>query len=332
VSRTVHLPVAALDSIDEYVSLAERAEELGYERAWLPETWGRNAVGVLAAIAGATDSIGIGTSIVNVYARSPALIAQSAATLQELSDGRFRLGIGPSGPIVVEGWHGVDFERPLRRTRETVEIVETVLAGEELDYDGDVFNLSGFRLRSGPPEEPVPVDAAGMGPKSVELCGRFADGWHAIVFTPDGLRERMEDFHRGAELGDRDPADLTATLSVTACALEDGERARRLGREHAAFYVGAMGTYYRDSLARQGYEDEATEIATTYASGDPEGAAEAISEDLLDDLSAVGTPERAREELRKFEAVDGLDSVAVGFPRGADYDELERTLEELAPE
>ena len=330
--RTVHLPVAAQPSIDSLVSLAQRAESRGYRRAWLPETWGRDAVTVLAAVAERTDDIGIGPSILNVYSRSPALVGQTAATLQELSGGRFRLGLGPSGPAVIEGWHGQSFDRPLRRTREYVEIVRKVLSGETVNYSGDAFTLGGFRLRCDPPETPVPVDAAGMGPKSVELAGRFADGWHALMFTPDGVRERMDDLRRGAELGDRDPDDVRVTLSLTCAVSDDGERARTLARQHLAFYVGAMGTFYRDALARQGYEDTAHEIASAWGNGDQAAALSAIDDDLLDDLGAVGTPEQAREELRKFEEIDGVDRLAVSFPRGAERDEIEATIDALAPE
>jgi coenzyme F420-dependent oxidoreductase len=330
--RTVHLPVAAQPSIESLVSLAQRAESQGYRRAWLPETWGRDAPTVLSAIAERTDDIGVGPSILNVYSRSPALVGQTAATLQELSGGRLRVGIGPSGPAVIEGWHGESFDRPLRRTREYVEIVRKVLSGETVNYAGEVFTLGGFRLRSDPPETPVPIDAAGMGPKSVELAGRFADGWHALMLTPEGVRERMEDLRRGAELGDRDPEDVRVTLSLTCAVSEDGERARELARQHLAFYVGAMGTFYRDALSRQGYEETATEIATAWGNGDQTAALAAIDDDLLTDLGAVGTPEKAREELRKFTEIDGVDSVAVSFPRGAEPDELESTIDALAPE
>ncbi|WP_227376174.1 TIGR04024 family LLM class F420-dependent oxidoreductase [Haladaptatus halobius] len=329
--RTVHLPVAAQPSVDTLVELTRRAEELEYEHAWLPETWGRDAVTSLTAMALGTEEIGLGPSIWNVYSRSPALIGQTAATLQEVSDGRFRVGLGPSGPAVIQGWHGEQFDRPLRRTRETIDIVRKVLLGETVNYDGDCFTVGGFRLRCDPPETPPPIDAAAMGPKSVELAGRFADGWHAIVFTPDGLRDRLEDLRRGAELGDRDPDDVRVTLSLTCCALEDGERARRLARQHAAFYVGGMGTYYRDSLARQGYEELAHDISSAWGSGDKERATELVGDDLLDDLGAAGTPERTREEVEKFAAIDGVDAVAVGFPRGATVEEARETMAALAP-
>jgi len=329
--RTVHLPVAAQDSIDDFVSQAERAERLGYERVWLPETWGRDAVSVLTRMATETDDIGLGSSIVNVYSRSPALLGQSAATLQEVSDGRFRLGIGPSGPAVIEGWHGIDFGNPLRRTREYVDIVRTVLAGEQLDYDGKYFTLGGFRLRCDPPETPPPIDAAGMGPKSVELAGRFGDGWHAILFTPETMADRLEDFRRGVDLGDRDRSEQRVTLALTCCALDDGERARDLAKRHAAFYIGAMGTYYRDSLARQGYEAEANDIAAKWMSGDREAALDVMTDEMVDSLMVCGTPDRAREELQKFLNVDGVDSVGIGFPRGATEEEIESTMDALAP-
>jgi coenzyme F420-dependent oxidoreductase len=325
------LPVASLESAEAFVDLAVRAEERGYDRIWMPETWGRDAVTVLATVAERTDTVGIGTSITNVYSRSPAMIGQTAATLQEVSEGRFRLGLGPSGPILVEGWHGIDYDRPLRRTRETIDIVREVLSGETVTYDGDVFNLAGFRLRCDPPETVPPVDAAGLSPKSVELAGRFADGWHALMLTPEGLEERLEDLRRGADLGDRDPEDVRVTVAVTACVDEDGDRARDLVRGHLAFYVGAMGTFYREALAAQGYEETANTIAQEWASGNHDAALAAIDEDLLADLAVAGTPDEARAQMDRLAALDGVDALAVGFPRGAEQSTLEETVDVLAP-
>jgi len=331
-TRDVFLPVAAQPSIDTLVEFAREAEDLGYERAWLPETWGRDAVTTLTAIAERTEAIGIGTSIANVYSRSPALIGQTAATLQEVSDGRLRVGLGPSGPAVVEGWHGVDYDRPLRRTRETIDVVRLVVSGDPVEYDGDIFTLSGLRLRCDPPDTVPGIDAAGMGPKSVELAGRFADGWHALMLTREGLRDRLEDLRRGAELGNRDPEELRVTLSLPCIALDDRERARELARNHLAFYVGAMGTFYREALERQGYEDEAIEIASEWANGNHDAAMAAITDELLDDLGIAGTPDECRERYADWESIEGVDAVSVSFPRGAEPAEISATMRALAPE
>jgi coenzyme F420-dependent oxidoreductase len=328
----VSLPVHAQPSADAFVDSAVNAERLGFRRAWLPETWGRDAVSLLSAMAGRTTTIGLGASILNTYSRSPALLGQTAATLQELSDGRFRLGVGPSGPIVIENWHGRDYGNPLRHTRETVEIVRQVLSGEPVDYDGEYYQLAGFRLRSDPPDPRPPVDAAGIGPKSVELVGRFADGWHATMFTMDGLRERLSDLERGADLADRSVDDVRTMVSPTVCALPDGERARDLARGHIAFYVAAMGDFYRTALADQGHPETAEAITEAWHEDDRERAKAAIGDDLLDSMAAAGTPEHARERLAAWANIEGLDAVSVSFPRGTDREAIEETMAAVAPD
>jgi coenzyme F420-dependent oxidoreductase len=331
VTRDMYLPVAAQPTVDTLVEQAKRGEQLGYERAWLPESWGRDAVTTLAAIAEHTDDIGIGSSVMNVFSRSPALLGQTATTLQELADGRFRMGVGSSGPILIEGWHGTEFENPLRRTRETIEIIKAVTSGNQVEYDGEHYQLAGFRLRCDPPEPRPPVDAAGMGPKAVELAGRFGDGWHALMLTREGLRERLHDFDRGSELGDRDRSSQRVTLSLTCCALDERERARDLAREHACFYIGGMGTFYRDAMARQGHEEKAHDIATAWANGNRERAKETLTDELLDEVAVAGTPAECRDRIEQFEQIDGIDAVSVSFPRGADEDEIIQTAEVLAP-
>jgi coenzyme F420-dependent oxidoreductase len=330
--RDAFLPVAAQPSVDALVEQAQRAEDYGYDRAWLPESWGRNAAVVLTSIAERTETIGIGTSIMPVYSRSPALIGMTAATLQEVSDGRLRLGLGPSGPIVIENWHGMDFGNPLRRTRETVDVVKQVLSGEEVSYDGEYFDLDGFRLRSDPPEPQPHIDAAGMGPKAVELAGRFADGWHALLLTEDGLADRYEDFRHGRELAGEDPDGGQVTLSLTCMALEDRERAREAVKQHVAFYVGAMGTYYRDNLARQGYEGLAHGIYDDWQAGNPGEAMARIDEEFLDTIAVGGTPDECRERVAEWESMDCVDRVSVSFPRDASVDEIIATVEALAPD
>lgn len=330
-ARDLHLPVAAQPSLSSLVSLGTDAEAAGYDHVWVPETWGRDAVTTLTRLATETDIVGLGTSIVPVYSRSPALVGQTAATLDEHSDGRMRVGVGPSGPAVVQNWHGAAFDRPLKRTREFVEIVRAVTTGGEVTYDGDIFDPSGFRLRFDPPGQ-VPVDVAAMGPKAVELTGRFADGWHALLFTPDGLDERLDDLARGASLGDRPVEDVRVTLVVTCVALEDRQRARSLARQHVAFYIGGMGTFYRDALARQGHADVAHRIHDAWSAGDRREAISAVGDDLLDSLVAAGTPASASEQVEAFAGIDGVDAVAVSLPRGATEAEIEATVRALAPE
>jgi coenzyme F420-dependent oxidoreductase len=327
----VHLPVAAQPSLADLVDVGVRAEALGYARAWLPETWGRDAVTTLALLAERTSTVGLGSSLLNTYSRSPALVGQTAATLQEASGGRLRVGVGPSGPAVIEGWHGVDFDRPLRRTREYVEIVGQVLSGDVVRYDGDCFELDGFRLRCDPPEPAPPVDVGGMGPKAVELAGRFADGWHALMCSPDGLADRTEDLERGASLGDRSVDDVRVTL-VLPCAVskgDGGDRARELVTRHVAFYVGGMGTFYRDALDRQGY-DAAAAAHEAWAAGDRDRAVDLV-EGFVDDVAVSGTPGPARAALDRFRGVDVVDEVAVAFPRAATAGDVETTLAALAP-
>ncbi len=330
-ARDVFLSVGAQPSLDAIVEQVEIAEQLGYDRVWSPETWGRDAVTVLATAAERTDEIGLGTSILNTYSRSPALLGQTAATLQEATDGRFRMGVGPSGPAVIGNWHGMDFKNPLRQTRETVEIAKQVLSGEPVDYSGEYFEVEGFKLRCDAPDPAPPVDAAGLGPKAVELCGRFADGWHATTFTHEGLEDRLDDLERGMELGDRDPENFRTTVSVTCGALEDSQRARELVTQHLAFYLGGMGTYYRDSLARQGYEDLAHEIFDAWQADERRKALQLVDEQLLEKMGIAGTPEEARTQLEAFEAIEDVDAVAVSFPRGATPEEIEETTEALSP-
>lgn len=327
----ISLPVAAQPSLDAIVELGERAEELGYNRLWLPETWGRDAVTTLAIIADHTDEIGISNSVFPVYSRSPALIGQTAATLNEASDGRYRVGLGASSPIVIGNWHGADFERPLRRIREYVDIVKQVLGGETVDYDGDFFDLSGFRLRCEPPETPPSVDIAVMGPKGVELAGRFADGWQAIVYTPDGLTQRMDDLYRGIDLSDRQRDDIRVTLGQTCCALDDAERARDLVIQHTAFYLGGMGTYYRDTLAREGHEELAHDIYNAWQADDRDQAKRLVADHLIEEVPA-GAPAEVRERLKDAASRDEVDAVKVAFPRGATIEEIHETMDALSPE
>lgn len=317
------------ESVDSIVDQAELAESLGYERISMSEATGWNNVAILTAIAHRTESLGIGNDVFSPYSRTPALLAQSGAVLQEVSDGRYRMGLGTSSPNLVEGWHGLEFDRPLRRLRETIEILDQAYAGERVDYDGEIFDLDGLKL-VGVPDDAPPVDVAALGPKTVELAGRFADGWIPQLFTAEGLKARLDDLYRGAELGGRDPETLRVSPILRCCALDDRERAREMGRRMISFLIGAYGPYYRKSVARQGYQDVVDEIGRAWEKRDTDAMAAALSDDLLDELAATGTPEEVRARVERYASIDGVDAVRVGFFSEMTRDDETATMEALS--
>ncbi|THE64182.1 TIGR04024 family LLM class F420-dependent oxidoreductase [Salinadaptatus halalkaliphilus] len=303
------------------------AEELGFDRITVGETTGWNIVPPLTLAADRTDDLGISNDVVSPFARSPALLAQTALTLHDASDGRFRLGLGPSSPAITERWHGEDFERPLRRTREAVEIIRNVFETGNPAYEGDIFDVPGLDYNRDPPEEPPAVDIATLGPKATEMAGRFGDGWAPQMFTKDGLEERLEDLQRGAELGGKDLSDLRVAPIVRAIADEDREKAREKARKSTAFMVGAYGPYYGNSVAEQGYADVVEEIRSEWENRDTEAMAEALPDEVLDELAAAGTPEEVRDWLEDYAEVDDLDTIRLGFVNGMTDGEKETTME-----
>lgn len=317
-------------SMADVAAVAREAERLGFGRLSFGEVTGWDSVSLLTFLADRTDTIGIADEVMDPFSRSPGQLAQAAASIQSLSDGRLRLGLGTSSPAIVEGWHGLEFDRPLRRLREAVDIVKAATDGGEVSYDGEVFTPDGFGLE-GPPASDVPVDVAALSPKGVELAGRFADGWVPQLLTPGGLEERLEDLRRGAELGDRDPADLRTSILLRACALEDGEQARSLGRQHVAFMISLYGPYYRQSIAAQGYEDVVEDVRGKWLDGDQEAAIAAIDDEVLDGLVACGTPAEVNDIVDEFGGIDGCDAVRVGWVLTADDDAIESTMEAVAP-
>lgn len=318
------------DSLDGLARVARDAEELGYSTVGFGETTGWDSVALLTVLAERTDSIGIADDVIGPFSRSPGQIAQAAASVQSLADGRLRLGLGTSSPALVEGWHGLSFDAPLRRLRETIDIVKLATSGETVTYDGQVFTPDGFQLDLPTPVE-VPIDVAALGPKGVELAGRFADGWVPQLFTPAGLEDRLEDLRRGADLGDRDPDALRTSLLLRACALEDGEKARHLGRQHVAFMISLYGPFYRQSIAEQGYEEMVETVRGRWQDGDREAAVAAVDDAVLDGLVACGTPDEVNAIVDEFGAIDGCDAVRVGWVGPADDEAIEATMRAVAP-
>jgi coenzyme F420-dependent oxidoreductase len=317
-------------TVDSVAEQARLAEDHGFSHVTMGETTGWNIVPVLSVIAERTEEIGITDDVLSPYSRAPTTIAQTALTMHEVTGGRFRLGLGTSSPALAERWHASEFDRPLRRLRETIDIVRAVYEGGSVTYEGDIYEVGGLSYDREVPDEPPAIDVAALGPKGTELSGRFADGWVPQLFTVDGLEDRLEDLRRGAELGGRSAADLRVSPLIRCFASEDPERARSMGRGMLAFLVGAYGPFYGDSVAEQGYGEEVAEIRAAWEDRDTAAMAEAFPEELLDSVAAIGSPENVRERLRRFAEIDGVDAIRVGFVSGMDQADKERTLDAVA--
>ena len=325
-------------SLEEQVGLATLADELGLDSVWVSEAWGQDAVSVLGLLAGRTERVALGAGLMQIPARQPAAAAMAAATLDVISGGRFRLGLGVSGPQVSEGWYGVPFARPLSRTREYVEIVRKVLARETLEHEGREWTLplreggSGLgkplRLLAKPVQERIPIYLGAIGPKALEQVGEIADGWLPFLLDPAQPDLMMEPVRRGLQRAGRDPADLDVAAVVPVAIDEDPDRARDQGRPWLAFYLGAMGAkdknFYVDVADRYGHGAAAREVQDRMLGGDRAGAAAAVTDELLDCAAVCTTPDRLSERLEAYRAA-GVDTL-VAVPTGEDKAALVRAL------
>jgi F420-dependent oxidoreductase-like protein len=297
--------------VAEQVALARAADELGYSVVWAAEAYGSDSPTVLSYVAAKTERIDVGAAVMQIPARSPAMTAMTAATLDLLSGGRFRLGLGVSGPQVSEGWHGVRFDRPLARTREYLDIVNQALERRPVQYDGDFFTLplpdgpgKSLKLTVHPVRQHLPVYLAAVGPRNLELAGEVADGWLAIFFSPDHAAESLASVARGRVRGDRSelPFDVAATVPV--CVGDDVEACADAIRGYAALYVGGMGSreqnFYNALACRMGFEEAAKQVQDLFLDRRQREAAGAVPFDFIDQTSLIGPPGRIAERLRAF--------------------------------
>ncbi|WP_282779382.1 LLM class flavin-dependent oxidoreductase [Nocardia sp. CC201C] len=301
---------------------AVEAERLGVDSLWVPEVWGYDALTGLAYLAARTTSIGLGTFVVQLGSRSPALLATSALSVQELSGGRFRLGIGVSGPAVMEGWHGVRFRKPVRTTRETIDIVRLIGRGEPLRYDGEVYTLplpdsAGRALRPLVAPREVPVYVAAMGPANLRLTGAAADGWLGNAFIPEAAEVFFDPLRAGAESAGRTLADLDLVAPVAVEFADDEADAAQRIRRHAegyAFTIGAMGAagrnFYSEAFTRLGFGPAVRRVADLWQSGDRDAARRAVPLELGGHTNLVGTPEVLAERVERYRAV-GISTLLV---------------------
>lgn len=314
----------------ELIGLVRLAEERGYEAVFVPESWGYDAITTLTELAVQTRRIRLGTGILPVWSRTPALLAMTAASLDDLSGGRFILGLGISGPVVIQDWHGVPFERPIQRTREAVAIIRLALAGDRVTHDGEIFRVQRFRLEFDPPRPRIPIYLASIGPKNLRLTGEVADGWLPIYCSPESLALMRQEVVAGAQAAGRDPAAVEVAPYILACLSEDSEAGRRLARSHLAYYIGGMGTFYFNLMQRSGFGPEAEAIRAAWKRGDRAGAAKHMSDAMLRALSLTGDEAACLAQLDRFRSAGATLPVLMP-PRGATAAMVRRTIDLLAP-
>ena len=320
------------------LELAKEADRLGYAVAWAAEAYGSDVATVLTWVAAHTERMHVGSAIFQIPARSPAMTAMTAATLDSLSGGRFRLGLGVSGPQVSEGWHGVRFDSPLGRTREYVDIVRLALRRERVAYEGKHYVLplpdgpgKALKLTVHPVREYIPVYLAAVGPKNLELCGEIADGWLAIFFSPRHAKEQLAHIEAGRAKGQREGA-FDVVPSVPVVMGDDIQVCADPLRPYAALYIGGMGSrernFYNALARRYGYDEAAQTIQDLYLDKKYAEAMAAVPFDFIDETSLLGPVERVADGMQAY-ADSGVTTLSI-TPAGATLEERVATLRSCA--
>ncbi len=295
----------------DQLEVVQEAERLGFDSVWAAEAYGSDAATVLAWLAAGTSKIKLGSAIFQMPGRSAAMTAMTAATIDELSDGRMVLGIGSSGPQVAEGWHGQRFAKQLQRTREYVEVVRMALARERVEFHGETIELplpdgpgKPLKLMITPKQERIPIYLAAIGPKNTALAGEIADGWIPTFFSPEYVSEFRSLLEQGAAQSGRTLDGFDIAPTVNTYISDDRELARNLMRPILALYIGGMGSrkqnFYNNLVQRYGFEEAAGEIQNLYLDGKKAEAGEAIPDELIDMVSLCGPHDVVRDRLAAF--------------------------------
>ena len=314
----------------ELIECVQTADGCGYDSIWLPEAWERDAFALLTQLALKTRRIALGTGIINVFSRSPAVIAMSAATLDEISEGRFRLGLGTSGAKVVENLHGVSFDKPLQRLRETISIVRTLLAGERLQFEGECFKVAGFKLGFTPVRPDIPIYIAALTPKSLQQLGEIADGWLPTYWPFDQLESGIREIGQGTAQTSRDIVSIDIAPFVNVVVSDNAAAARDSARLPLAYYIGGMGRFYFESLTRLGFAREAARIRELWEAGKPREAIKSVPDSMVDAVSICGSVGECRSRLADLYS-KGATTVLVPIPSEGSTLEKCRLIEELKP-
>jgi F420-dependent oxidoreductase-like protein len=327
---------------EQQLEIVKEAESAGFDSVWAAEAYGSDTATVLAWLASHTERVKIGSAIFQMPGRTPAMTAMTAATLDQLSNGRMLLGIGSSGPQVAEGWHGQPFAQQLQRTREYVEILRKALARERLEYKGELYELplpdgpgKALKLMIAPVQERMPIYIAAIGPKNTTLTGEIADGWLPTFFSPEHVAEFRTLLEEGAARagnGKKIDESFDIAPNVNLCIDDDIDKARDAVRPLLALYVGGMGSrkknFYNSLVQRYGFEDAAKEVQDLYLDGKKDEAAAALPAALIDRTSLVGPKERVKERLEVYREA-GVGTL-VATPTVFDPEARKRMIREIA--
>ena len=329
-------------SVSEQLDITKMADKLGYDSVWTAEAYGGDAATPLAWFAGQTEKIKLGAAIFQMPGRTPANCAMTAASLDMISDGRFILGLGSSGPQVAEGWHGQPFAHQLQRTREYFEIVRKALARERLEYNGEIYQLplpdglgKPLKLIVSPVQEKLPIYLAAIGPKNTELCGEIADGWLPYLFSPEHIAQLKVPLQTGADRAGRSIDDVAICPTVFTVIDDDLEAARNVVRPLMALYIGGMGArsknFYNKMACSYGFEKEAKQIQDYYLERKYAEAMAAIPDKLIDMTAMIGTRDMVKDKLEALRDA-GVDTLIVTpmHPTEAGRRTILETLTELA--
>jgi probable F420-dependent oxidoreductase len=282
-------PLLSMDEVTKCAGLADgRADSV-----WVPESWGRESFATLGALAQSTKQVRLGMSIVSIFSRTPATIAMGAATLDALSDGRAIIGLGTSTEAIVEGWHGVEFVKPASRMKEYVECIRLMMSGEKVSYSGEFFKVSNFKMLN-PPKRQVPIFLAAVNRRMVALAVEKADGVILYLRPLQELKKTVAELKQSAE----NRFEIALSL-ICAVSDSDPEKARARAAKTLAFYI-AVGKYYRDFIAENGYQKEVEKITQEYKKNGGDAGGRQVTQEMLEALTVCGTKKECRHALARF--------------------------------
>jgi F420-dependent oxidoreductase-like protein len=313
----------------DLVDLAKELDTLGYKQISVPEIWGHDSVSLMSTIAYNTTRIKVSSGIINMYSRTPAVVAMTSATIDEFSNGRFILGLGLSGPKVVENLHGRSFKKPIQHTREFVEVLRSFFGNRRINLQSELLgDLRDFKLSFKPIKPDLPIHIAALGPQNIKLTAEIADGWIPVIMPMEEMKSNISQIHQHLKSNNRDISKFDITPFVLTL-LGDTDQVKTALRSHLIYYYGGMGDFYNNMLSRSGYEKEANMIKECFKTQDMKGAMAAISDELLSSICVFGTPDEMRAKLMEFYDI-GVTRPLLTIPFNTPMEYAVRTLKVLS--